>query len=90
MCVFNSAVPRLDTASIETMMAFQFDSTSLLLLSIQVNIGHVYTFGLSLFLHSLCVDYYLVCSYCMLLIKSLCYVQSNTANRFERFSLLNS
>ena len=35
--MFNSAVPRLDTVSIETMVAFQFDDTPLLLLSIQVN-----------------------------------------------------
>ena len=41
MCVFNSAAPRLDTASIENTVAFQFDGTPLLLLSIQVNIEHV-------------------------------------------------
>ena len=40
MCVFNSAVPRLDTASIENTVAFQFDDSPLLLLSIQVNIEH--------------------------------------------------
>ena len=32
--MFNSAVLRLDTTSIETVVAFQFDSTPLLLLSI--------------------------------------------------------
>ena len=51
--MFNSAVPRLDTVSIETMVAFQFDGTPLLLLlSIQVNSDHVWAvaaiFGLSL------------------------------------------
>ena len=43
MCVFNSAAPRLDTASIENTVAFQFDGTPLLLLSIQVNIEHVWS-----------------------------------------------
>ena len=50
--MFNSAVPRLDTVSIETMVAFQFDDTPLLLLSIQVNSDHVWAvaalYGLSL------------------------------------------
>ena len=40
--MFNSAAPRLDTASIENTVAFQFDGTPLLFLSIQVNIEHVY------------------------------------------------
>jgi len=51
MCV-NSAVPRLDTVSIETMVAFQFDDTPLLLLSVQVNSDHEWAvaalYGLSL------------------------------------------
>ena len=50
--MFNSAVPRLDTVSIETMVAFQFDDTPLLLRSIQVNSDHVWVvaalYGLSL------------------------------------------
>ena len=50
--MFNSAVPRLDTVSIETMVAFLFDDTPLLLLSVQVNSDHVWAlaaiFGLSL------------------------------------------
>lgn len=50
--MFNSAVPSLDTVAIETMVAFQFDGTPLLLLSIQVNSDHVWAvaalYGLSL------------------------------------------
>ena len=42
MCVFKSAAPRLDTASIENTVAFHFDGTPLLLLSIQVKIDHVW------------------------------------------------
>ena len=48
MCVFNSAVPRLDTTFIETMVAFQFDGTQLLLLSIQANIGYVWAVAATL------------------------------------------
>ena len=60
MCVFNSAAPRLDTASIENTVVFQFDDTPLLLLSIQVNIEHVWavavTLGLALSCTCLCIE----------------------------------
>ena len=64
MCVFNSAVPRLDTTSIETMVAFQFDGTPLLFLSIQVNIGHVWAVAATFWdFHYSCTHYisYLNC-----------------------------
>ena len=51
--VFNSAAPRLNTTSIETTVALQFDSTPLLLLSIQVNIDHVVAVALGLSLYVL-------------------------------------
>jgi len=60
--VFNSAVPRPDTASIETMLAFQFDGTPLLLLSIQVNIEHVWAVAAIYtwtFTSPALIDYYL-------------------------------
>ena len=61
MSVFNSAVPRLDTTSIETMVAFQFDGTALLLLNIQVNTGC--SSYIHLDIHYSCTHYALTITY---------------------------